>query len=70
MISYSICLSLSDVSLSVMPSKSIHVATNGKYFYSIYFFLVIMVMFVHLKELEKSRNRDTDVENKRMDTKG
>ena len=36
MISYSICLSLSDISLSIISSKSIHVATNGQF--SFYFY--------------------------------
>ena len=35
MISYSICLSLSDISLSIMLSKFIYTAANGK-FHSLY----------------------------------
>ena len=36
--SYIICLSLSDISFSIIPSRSIHVATNGNIFSFFFFF--------------------------------
>ena len=46
MLSYSICFSLSDISLSVMASKSMHVAANGKisfFFYIAEYYFIVYI---------------------------
>ena len=45
MISYSICISISLVSLSVIPSKSIHVAASGKI---LFFFMAKQYSIVYV----------------------
>ena len=49
MISYSICLSQSDISFSIMSSQSIHVAANGKFslfFMAVYYSMIYICIYI------------------------